>query len=89
MAYAPKGARRKRRSWNACLSVCLGRGSSGCLLYTSVARLDGWLEQFKHDLLDIVDESLIEPEIIYVTPEPTVPATPQPVSGQEPQDRCV
>lgn len=25
------------------------------------------------DLLDIVDESLIEPEIVYVTPEPTVP----------------
>ncbi len=38
------------------------------------------------DLLDIVDESLIEPEIVYVTPEPTVPATPQPVSGQEPKD---
>ena len=36
------------------------------------------------DLLDIVDEDVIEPEIVYVTPEPTavptqVPATTEPV----------
>lgn len=34
------------------------------------------------DLLDIVDESLIEPEIVYVTPEPTAIPTQAPVSSE-------
>lgn len=35
------------------------------------------------DLLDIVDEDLIEPEIVYVTPEPTAVPTPKPSSVED------
>ena len=38
------------------------------------------------DLLDIVDESLIEPEIVYVTPEPTAIPTQAPVTAESERD---